>query len=118
MAGWSTCRWGRRGEWRGMADRLPRPKVWRYPKVLSEHAFDKLRALDCTLAEFEQAIGSSDVIEETQIADGIKELVLSAAWTRPLHAVVVVDEVRTEERIVTVYEPDPERWSADYRRRR
>jgi hypothetical protein len=39
-------------------------------------------------------------------------------WTRPLHLVVVVDERRQEERIVTVYEPDPDLWSPGYRRRR
>lgn len=39
-------------------------------------------------------------------------------WKRPLHVVMIVDVVRGEERIVTVYEPDHERWSHDYRRRR
>lgn len=101
-----------------MAEPLPRAKVWRYPKVISEHAFDKLRLLDCTLAEFEEAMGSSAIIEEADLDSGVKELVLSVAWKRPLHTVLVVDEHRSEERIVTVYEPDPERWSADYRRRR
>lgn len=101
-----------------MVEPLPRAKVWRFPKVISEHAFDKLRLLDCTLAEFEVAIHSSEIIEETDVAAGVKELVLSVEWKRPLHTVVVVDEARSEERIVTVYEPDPDRWSADYRRRR
>lgn len=104
-----------------MAERLPRPKVWRHPKLLSEHAFDKLRLLDCTLAEFEAALDVAEVIEETDVdgyAGTLKELVLSIQWKRPLHTVVVVDDARAEERIVTVYEPDPERWSADYRRRR
>lgn len=39
-------------------------------------------------------------------------------WSRPLHVVVVVDDPRGEERIVTVYEPDRDRWTPDYRRRR
>lgn len=101
-----------------MAEPLPRPKVWRHPKVISEHAFDKLRLLDCTLAEFEMATEEAEVIEETELPTGGKELVLTLEWKRPLHTVVVVDDHRAEERIVTVYEPDPERWSADYRRRR
>jgi hypothetical protein len=41
----------------------------------------------------------------------LKELVLVIDWKRPLHVVIIVDGVRGEERIVTVYEPDPERWS-------
>ena len=102
-----------------MVEPLPRPKVWRHPKLLSEHAFDKLRLLDCTIAEFEIAIEHAEVIEEHEVeADVLKELVLSVSWTRPLHVVVVVDDQRAEERIVTVYEPDPDRWSEDYRRRR
>jgi hypothetical protein len=48
----------------------------------------------------------------------VKELVLIVDWQRPLHVVVVIDEIRHEERIVTVYEPDPARWSSDFRRRR
>jgi hypothetical protein len=48
----------------------------------------------------------------------LKELVLVISWRRPLHVVVIVDVVRGEERIVTVYEPDPGRWSHDFRRRR
>jgi hypothetical protein len=34
-----------------------------------------------------------------------------------LHVVIVVDDSAKEERIVTVYEPDADRWSADFRRR-
>lgn len=101
-----------------MAEPLPRPKVWRFPKVVSEHSFDKLRLLDCTFAEFEVAMEAAEVIEETPLGPALKEVVLSIEWKRPLHAVVVVDDARHEERIVTVYEPDPDRWSADYRRRR
>jgi Domain of unknown function (DUF4258) len=101
-------------------EEFPRPKVWRYPKLLSEHAFDKLRLLDCTFAEFEAAIEHADIIEEQVVdeAGSLKELVLVVDWTRPLHLVVLVDERRQEERIVTVYEPDPDLWSPGYRRRR
>ena len=28
---------------------LPRPKVWRYQRLLTEHVFDKLWLLDVTL---------------------------------------------------------------------
>ena len=30
----------------------------------------------------------------------------------------IVDDIAEEERIVMVYEPYPDRWSADFRRRR
>jgi hypothetical protein len=103
-----------------VGDELPRPKVWRYPRLVSEHAFDKLRLLDCTFAEFEIAAERAEVLEEGLLDEhgSLKELVLVVDWRRPLHVVVVVDERHREERIVTVYEPDRTRWSSDYRRRR
>jgi hypothetical protein len=98
---------------------LPRPKLWLHRRLITEHAFDKLRLLDCVFAEFEGALQSAVIIEERDLGDElVKELVLVVDWTRPLHVVVVVDDARGEERVVTVYEPDPERWSDDYRRRR
>ena len=102
-----------------MATPAPREKVWRHPKTISEHAFDKLYLLDCTLAEFEAALERAEVIEEQDSRTGSsKELLLLLDWRRPLHVVVVVDDDRREERIVTVYEPVASQWSKDYRRRR
>jgi len=98
---------------------LPRRKTWQFAKVVSEHAFDKLRAIDCTLAEFKLPLDAAEIIEEVDLdPNGMKELLLVVDWTRPLHIVVVVDSLRHEERLVTVYEPDAERWTDGYRRRR
>ena len=94
-------------------------KGFRYPVLLTDHVFDKLRSIDLGLAEFEQLLENGEVIEETVIANsGLEALVLILEWIRPLHIVVVVDGVRREERILTVYEPDPTRWDNDLRRRR
>ena len=52
---------------------------------------------------------------------GFEELeagVVAVVCAIGLHVVVVVDEAHREERIVTVYEPNPTRWSPDFRRRR
>lgn len=102
---------------------LPRPKVWRFPCVLTEHVFDKLWALDITLAEFRVLLDSeAEVVEESPLGEesqsALKELVLYLEWVRPLHVVVVVDEVHCEERLITVYEPSNDRWSDDFRTRR
>jgi len=73
----------------------------------------------CTFAEFDAALAAAEVIEERQLGPAeLKELVLVIDWVRPLHVVVVVDDKHEEERVVTVYEPDPGQWSSDYRRRR
>ena len=45
-------------------------------------------------------------------------LVLGWRGARPLH-IVVADNIEDGERIiVTVYEPDPDQWEADFRRRK
>lgn len=98
---------------------LPRPKVWRHERLITEHAFDKLRSINCGFAEFAAVIETAEVIEEHALVDdALKELVLVVDWARPLHVVVVVDDRREEERIITVYEPDFDRWDSEYRRRR
>ena len=85
---------------------------------MSEHAFDKLRLIDCLFSGFSAACEAAEVIEKTVVWEGLKEVVLTLAWRRPLHVVVIVDEVHQEDRVVTVYEPEPARWSTDFRRRR
>ncbi len=101
-----------------MPEPLPRPKEWRYPKLISEHSFDKLRLLDCTFAELDAALRTAEIIEDRELDSGeLKELLLLIGWKRPLHVVVVIDDLRREERLVTVYEPDAGMWTSDYRRR-
>ncbi|MGI8537241.1 MAG: DUF4258 domain-containing protein [Mycobacteriales bacterium] len=96
-----------------------RERQLRWSYLLTDHVFDKVRSLDVALAEFETLLAAGEVIEENWLDQAtLKELVLVLDWRRPLHVVIVVDDGAQEERIVTVYEPDPARWSADLRRRR
>lgn len=99
---------------------VSRSYVKRFRYQYRRHAFDKLRQRDLPLLEFQQLLSSGgEVIYEASI--GLlahKEIVLLVEWRAPLHVVVVVDEVREEERLVTIYEPDPDQWTPDRRRRR
>ena len=95
----------------------------RFARLVSDHVFDKLRSIDLALAEFVALLNDAnarpEVIAEAQeSATEVKELVLLVEWHRPLHVVIVVDEIREQERVATVYEPYPSEWTADYRRRR
>jgi len=45
-------------------------------------------------------------------------LVLGWLESRPIHIVVADDHVSQEIIIITVYEPDPERWEADFETRK
>jgi hypothetical protein len=79
----------------------------------------RVGAIDLVLAEFQELLGRGDVIAEAEDHPAeVHEIVRLVEWSRPRHVVIVVGYVRQEERLVTVYEPDPSLWSADYRRRR
>ncbi len=46
------------------------------------------------------------------------QLLLGFARNRPLHVVVARNRMDTEVIVITVYEPDLERWESDFKRRR
>ena len=45
-------------------------------------------------------------------------LVLGWIDKRPLHVVAAYNQADSETIVVTVYEPDPDAWDADYRRKK
>lgn len=94
-----------------------------FPRLFSDHVFDKRRAIDMTLGEFVAMLNDLDtpveVIAEAQESDTeLEELVLLVQWKRPLQVPIVVDEIREQERVTTVSEPYPSEWTADFKRRR
>jgi hypothetical protein len=65
----------------------PYAKRFRY----KYHVFDKLRAIDLVLAEFQELLGRGEVIAEAEDNPAeLREIVLLVEWSRPLHVVVVV----------------------------
>jgi len=77
---------------------------------------------------FQRGITAQDVHLVLQGGDTIEEyaddrpysgkLVLGWSGSRPLHVVVAENIDSGETVVITVYEPDPEQWNADYRRKR
>lgn len=109
------------GEGTKHGGRTRRSKAYRYPVVITEHAFDKVRSIDLSLREFFSLLDAGGAIVEQTVRDesSVTEVVLLVEWRRPLHVVVHVDHARAEERILTVYEPTRDQWSpGDTRRRR
>lgn len=98
---------------------VSRPYVRQFEHVYSLHVFQKLRLIDLGLAEFEQLLGSGEVIEELKdSSQQTREVVLLVEWARPLHLVVAVDFGQREERLVTVYEPRPSDWDDEFKVRK
>ena len=46
------------------------------------------------------------------------ELIIGWRNRRPLHIVVATDTTRRRKIVVTVYEPHPDQWEADFRRKK
>jgi hypothetical protein len=77
---------------------------------------------------FQRGITAQDVHLVLQGGETIEEyaddrpypakLVLGWSGSRPLHVVVAENIDAGETVVITVYEPDPEQWNADYRRKR
>jgi len=84
----------------------------------SQHAVDQSIVRYINLGEVEEAIASGDMIEDyPEDKYGPSCLVLGFTRAgRPLH-VQCSHPTRPLVKIITVYEPDPERWT-DYRTRR
>ena len=77
---------------------------------------------------YERGIDMDDLLEVIRGGEPIEEypedvpfpsrLVLGYVRGRPIHAVVARDAETSRCFAVTVYEPEPGRWSPDFRRRR
>ncbi len=77
---------------------------------------------------FQNSISEKDVRQVLEDGDTIKNypddtpypsrLVLGWLESRPVH-VVAADDIETADTyVITVYEPDPEIWESDFRRKR
>lgn len=89
--------------------------------TLTIHAERERQADKITVAELEAALRSCDVIEDyPEDARGHSCLTLGFAGPRPVHAVCTIKDDPRELLLITVYDPNlrPDKWSADFRRRR
>jgi len=66
-----------------------------------------------------RVVDAGDVIEDYPDDTPLpSRLLLGQVDGRPLHVVAADDVADEETLVVTVYEPDPARWTPDFRRRR
>lgn len=87
--------------------------------LLSGHAIQPIFMRALAQADILQVIQSGDVIEDYPHDTPYPSyLMLGFVHGSPLHVVVAKDDARGLCIVVTVYIPHPDRWSADFRRRR
>ena len=86
---------------------------------LSVHALQRMFERGITDDDVESVLESGKVIEEYPDAQPHPGcLMLGWVRSRPVHVVVATDPANLEAIVVTVYEPDHERWLPGFERRR
>lgn len=82
------------------------------------HAIRRMFGREYTVAEVRQVIEADEMIE-VYPEDTPYPSCLLLGWVadRPTHVVVAKAETHHAVFVITVYEPDPTQWSADFRKR-
>lgn len=86
--------------------------------VFRAHAVQRMFERRITVNMVREALADGDTLAEyPEDSPYPSRLVLGWADERPLHIVVADNTSEKETIVITVYEPDPTRWSEGFRRR-
>ena len=87
--------------------------------IFRAHAIQRMFQRSVTVEDVRQVLATGETIENyPDDTPYPSRLVLGRQGSRPLHVVVAENRAMREIIVVTVYEPDPDRWGSDFRRRR
>ena len=88
---------------------------------LRRHALERRFERDIRRDEIREVLENGEVISERPDASPIPKYTM-LGWTRygnrPLHVVAADDEDADVTYVLTVYEPDPDLWTDDFRKKR
>ena len=83
------------------------------------HAIQRMFERSVSEKDIHQSICEGEIIKEyPQDNPYPSKLILAWIDDRPLHVVVADDQEDGVKIVVTVYEPDPEIWTSDFKRRK
>lgn len=87
--------------------------------VFRVHALRRMFERRISIDDVNAVIGRGEIIEDyLDDRPYPSRLVLGWRGARPLHVVVAHNLSESELVVITVYEPDPELWEANFRRRK
>jgi hypothetical protein len=90
-----------------------------YQLVYQVHAVERMAQRGISEEEVEHILQTGDAIEVyTDDTPYPSDLFLGWSGTRPLHIVVATDITNRRKMIITAYEPDPNQWETDFKRRK
>jgi hypothetical protein len=83
------------------------------------HAVQRMFERNISVRKVSQALQSGVIIEDySSEMPEPSRLILSFQGKRPFHVVTSENVERNETTIITVYLPDPQKWTKDFRNRR
>lgn len=83
------------------------------------HAVQRMLERKVSVENISQALRSGETIEDYSAEmPEPSQLILGFQGKRPFHVVVSRNQETKEVTIITVYLPDPKKWSRDFKRRR
>lgn len=87
--------------------------------VFRVHALRRMSTRAISEADVRDILENGEQIEDYPQGEPYpSRLVLGWVESRPVHVVVAEDGAEDETIVVTVYEPEPDRWKDGFRRRR
>ncbi|TME06219.1 MAG: DUF4258 domain-containing protein [Chloroflexi bacterium] len=90
-----------------------------YQVIYQRHAVERMAQRGVSEEDVMQVLLTGETI---QVYSGDtpfpSELILGWCNKRPLHIVVATDTTRRRRIIVTVYEPNPDQWDTNFRRKK
>lgn len=87
--------------------------------VFRVHAIQRMFERQLSEEDVRVGLASAEVIEEYPDDKPYpSKLVLGWLGARPIHVVVADNAAAQETIVITVYEPDPEQWEPDFKRRK
>lgn len=87
--------------------------------TFAHHAVQRLFQRGISAADVERVVAPGEVIESyPEDKPFPSRLILGWFGGAPLHVLAADDPASDETRIITVYEPSPERWEPDWKTRK
>ena len=87
--------------------------------IFRVHAIQRMFERKITDDDVRHVLTTGELIEDyPNDAPYPSRLILGWRETRPLHIVVANNTADQEKIVITVYEPDPDQWETDFKRRK
>jgi hypothetical protein len=89
------------------------------PLIFRVHAIQRMFQRRISEQDVRHVLATGDIIED--YPDDVpypSRLVLGWRGQRPLHVVVATNPATQDQIVITVYEPDPAKWEAGFRKRK